>query len=131
MAVHRCAHHAKNAEIHHLWDILLLPRFVSPFTNRLLLFQPSCPFIVLTTETVFCIILLVWVYFCVPETKGVSIEAMDKVFGGNQGSVDLARMAEIRRRLGIDGGEFSLSEKGSKDVDRDGDKGVEVSHEEM
>lgn len=57
---------------------------------------------------------------------------MDKLFGGNQGSVDLARMAEIRRRLGIDhGGEFTLSEKGSKDVDRDGDKGVEVSHEEM
>ncbi|CAG8961353.1 hypothetical protein HYFRA_00013814, partial [Hymenoscyphus fraxineus] len=60
---------------------------------------------------VFCIILLVWVYFCVPETKGVSIEDMDKVFGGNQGSLDLSRMADIRRRLGIAGG-YSLSRDG-------------------
>lgn len=51
--------------------------------------------------TAFCIILLVWVYFGVPETKGVRIEEMDKLFGGNQGEADMRRIAGIRERLGI------------------------------
>lgn len=37
-----------------------------------------------------------------PETKGVGIEDMDKLFGGNQGEADLMRMRNIRRRLGLD-----------------------------
>jgi hypothetical protein len=44
------------------------------------------------------------VFFFVPETKGVGIEEMDKLFGGSQGEADVARMADIRRRLGIDFG---------------------------
>jgi hypothetical protein len=59
---------------------------------------------------VFCIILLVWVFFCVPETKGVRIEEMDKLFGGNQGEADMQRIADIRRRLGITGTRSSISE---------------------
>ncbi|KAJ6036514.1 hypothetical protein N7540_000793 [Penicillium herquei] len=51
---------------------------------------------------VFCIILGVWTYFCVPETKGVPIEEMDKLFGGNQGEADLRRIADIRTQLGVD-----------------------------
>jgi hypothetical protein len=50
---------------------------------------------------VFCVILVVWVYFFVPETKGRRIEEMDEIFGGNQGVEDMARIADIRRRLGI------------------------------
>jgi hypothetical protein len=50
---------------------------------------------------VFCVILGVWVYFCVPETKGVGIEEMDKLFGGNQGEADMQKIAEIRARLGM------------------------------
>ncbi|KAH8680743.1 sugar transporter [Xylariales sp. PMI_506] len=46
----------------------------------------------------FCIILFVWVYFFVPETKGVRIEEMDKLFGGNQGELDVNRMEAIRQR---------------------------------
>lgn len=49
----------------------------------------------------FCIILFVWVYFAVPETKGVRIEEMDKIFGGNQGEADMQRIRDIRSRLGI------------------------------
>lgn len=49
----------------------------------------------------FCVILFVWVLFFVPETKGVPIEEMDRLFGGNQGQEDLMRLAEIRTRLGI------------------------------
>jgi hypothetical protein len=48
---------------------------------------------------VFCVILGVWVYFCVPETKGVRIEEIDKLFGGNQSEADMQRIAEIRARL--------------------------------
>ncbi|KAK1483143.1 sugar transporter [Colletotrichum abscissum] len=49
----------------------------------------------------FCVILIVWVYFFVPETKGVRIEEMDKLFGGNQGEADMTRMAIIRQQLGL------------------------------
>ena len=52
-------------------------------------------------ESAFCIFLWVWVFFWVPETKGVRIEEMDKLFGGNQGEQDLQRIANIRERLGI------------------------------
>ncbi|KAJ5650916.1 Major facilitator-type transporter ecdD [Penicillium longicatenatum] len=49
----------------------------------------------------FCVFLIVWVYLFVPETRGIGIEEMDKIFGGNQGEADMIRMANIRRRLGI------------------------------
>jgi hypothetical protein len=55
-------------------------------------------------EPAFCIFLWVWVFFCVPETKGVRIEEMDALFGGNQGEQDLQRMDSIRARLGITNG---------------------------
>lgn len=45
-----------------------------------------------------------WVYFFVPETKGVRIEDMDKLFGGNQGAEDMQRIAVIRAQLGLGGG---------------------------
>ncbi|KAL4738628.1 general substrate transporter [Aspergillus similis] len=50
---------------------------------------------------IFCLILLVWVMMFMPETKGVPIEGMDRLFGGNTGQEDLMRMARIRDRLGI------------------------------
>jgi hypothetical protein len=56
-------------------------------------------------HTAFCLILLIWVWFFVPETKGVLIEEMDKLFGGNSGQQDLRRIADIRRRLGIISGD--------------------------
>jgi hypothetical protein len=80
-------------------------------------------------STVFCIILVVWVYFCVPETKGRRIEEMDEVFGGNQGVEDMRRIADIRRRLGITVSSESASDKPGSDIE---DKGanIEVSHHE-
>lgn len=52
--------------------------------------------------TAFCLILIVWVYFFVPETRGVRIEDMDKIFGGSDGEADMRRMAEIRQLVGLD-----------------------------
>ncbi|KAH7155917.1 sugar transporter [Dactylonectria macrodidyma] len=49
----------------------------------------------------FCLFLGVWVFFFVPETKGVRIEEMDELFGGNQGVEDMERITDIRLRLGI------------------------------
>ncbi|KAL4806395.1 sugar transporter [Aspergillus unguis] len=51
----------------------------------------------------FCIILWLWVFFFVPETKNVRIEQMDEIFGGSQGEQDRVRMAAIRERLGLGG----------------------------
>lgn len=58
---------------------------------------PSVP---LTSVIAFCVLILVWVYWFVPETKGVGIEDMDKIFGGNQGEHDMQRIEEIRAALG-------------------------------
>ena len=49
----------------------------------------------------FCILLIFWVIFLVPETKGVGIEEMDKLFGGSQGEADMNRMVAIRQSLGV------------------------------
>lgn len=78
---------------------------------------------------VFCLILIVWVYFCVPETKGLRIEEMDQIFGGNQGVEDMAMIEDIRRRLGIGsvGGGSMGSLEGEKGEEG---KAVEVSHHE-
>ncbi|KAH6887680.1 sugar transporter [Thelonectria olida] len=60
----------------------------------------------------FCLFLGVWVFFFVPETKGVRIEEMDKLFGGNQGEEDMQRMADIRLQLGIVDGEMAKDKIG-------------------
>ncbi|KAJ6078597.1 hypothetical protein N7467_008350 [Penicillium canescens] len=66
----------------------------------------------------FCVILFVWVMFFVPETKGVPIEEMDKIFGGNQGQADMQRITEIRNRLGIlSAEEMDLAKAKEADVD--------------
>jgi hypothetical protein len=66
----------------------------------------------------FCVILFVWVMFFVPETKGVPIEEMDKIFGGNQGQADMHRITEIRNRLGIlSAEEMDLDKTKEADVD--------------
>ncbi|KAK2590409.1 hypothetical protein QQS21_011914 [Conoideocrella luteorostrata] len=64
----------------------------------------------------FCVGLGVWVFFLVPETKGVLLEEMDKLFGGNQGTKDMEVICEIRSQLGL----FNESEgkpRNTKDID--------------
>ncbi|KAF7550240.1 hypothetical protein G7Z17_g5846 [Cylindrodendrum hubeiense] len=60
----------------------------------------------------FCLFLGVWVFFFVPETKGVRIEEMDKLFGGNQGVEDMERIANIRLQLGIVTGDMEKDNSG-------------------
>ncbi|CAH0051638.1 unnamed protein product [Clonostachys solani] len=44
---------------------------------------------------VFCILSSVWTFFCVPETKGKSLEEMDEVFGDRKSAQDVAVKEEI------------------------------------
>ena len=44
---------------------------------------------------------IVWVHFCLPETKGATLEEMDKVFGSRTGAEDAIMLAEARREIGL------------------------------
>ncbi len=73
-----------------------------PGTSVPILLTVNDGYVLMNIHVAFCAIIVVWVWFFLPETKGTRIEDMDKVFGGNQGSHDIQRMAAIRDRLGLE-----------------------------
>jgi hypothetical protein len=44
---------------------------------------------------------IAWVWFCLPETKGVSLEDMDKIFGSHTGAEDAVLLAQARADVGL------------------------------
>ena len=59
---------------------------------------------------------MIFVILVVPETKGLSLEEMDEVFGSvGVAAADQARMAEITKRLGLD----DEDDHEKRDVDSD------------
>jgi hypothetical protein len=50
---------------------------------------------------VFLAVGIVWVWFCLPETKGATLEEMDRVFGSRTGEEDAIMLAEARREIGL------------------------------
>ena len=48
---------------------------------------------------VFCLLSLVWSYFFVPETKGQTLENMDRIFGDHDGENDRRRKRDILHGL--------------------------------
>ncbi|KAK3716144.1 hypothetical protein LTR37_006589 [Vermiconidia calcicola] len=52
-----------------------------------------------TFFAIFCGLSAVWAFLAVPETKGRSLEDMDKVFGDNAGEADVQRRSAIMREL--------------------------------
>lgn len=44
---------------------------------------------------------MVWVHFQLPETKGATLEEMDRVFGSRTGAEDAILLAEARRDVGL------------------------------
>ncbi|KAK5264992.1 hypothetical protein LTR96_009791 [Exophiala xenobiotica] len=52
-----------------------------------------------TFFAVFCALSFVWAWFCVPETKGRSLEDMDRVFGDRAAVADKARRREILQEM--------------------------------
>lgn len=72
---------------------------------------------------VFCFLGGVWALLCVPETKGISLEQMDHVFGGHTARDDLTAKAEITQALAV-GRAPSVS--GSSDEKFHDDKNAET-----
>lgn len=50
----------------------------------------------------FCLLMFLWVWFLVPETRYKSLEEIDAVFGDNLGQADQERMREITLEIGLE-----------------------------
>lgn len=44
---------------------------------------------------------IIWVHFALPETKGATLEEMDRVFGSNAGAEDSVLLEQARRDVGL------------------------------
>lgn len=44
---------------------------------------------------------IIWVHFCLPETKGATLEEMDRVFGSRTGAEDSILLEQARRDVGL------------------------------
>jgi len=120
-SVYRCSHYIMYTQVDNFRHLLLLPRLVrATFFTEIHMAHQSI---------VFCVIFAAWVYF-VPETKGRRIKEMDEIFDGNQAVEDMARIADIRRRLGIIvfSSEISI-DKGSSDLEAK-EFNIEATHRE-
>ncbi|CAI6338046.1 unnamed protein product [Periconia digitata] len=65
---------------------------------------------------------MVWVHFQLPETKGTTLEEMDRVFGSRTGAEDAILLAEARRDVGLG---MTLAD----DAGKGGEKGVSTVEE--
>lgn len=63
---------------------------------------------------------IVWVWFCLPETKGVTLEQMDYVFHSHSGAEDAKMLAEARRDVGLDLEQEHNAEKAALEKDQGG-----------
>jgi hypothetical protein len=43
----------------------------------------------------------IFIFFCVPETKGKTLEEMDQVFGSHTSNEDLEEFAKVQERVGL------------------------------
>ncbi|KAF2690904.1 quinate permease [Lentithecium fluviatile CBS 122367] len=67
---------------------------------------------------------IVWVHFQLPETKGATLEEMDRVFGSRTGEEDALMLAEARREIGLN---FALEQEAIKAMEHGeqlGEKGT-------
>lgn len=58
----------------------------------------------------FCALSFVWGWFCVPETKGRSLEDMDRVFGDHAAVTDRTRRREIIKQMKQEDGRANKEE---------------------
>ena len=59
-----------------------------------------------------------WVYFCLPETKGATLEEMDRVFKSHSGEADAIMLAEARRDVGLNPEPETVNDKVALDNGR-------------
>jgi hypothetical protein len=70
---------------------------------------------------------IVWVIFVLPETKGATLEEMDRVFKSRTGAEDAIMLAEARREIGLS---LTLEEDAIIAV-KQGDQIPEKGHERV
>ena len=74
------------------------------------------PLLTFRLQQAFTFIGGLFVWFFVPETKGLSLEEMDEVFGSvGVAAADQQRMTEITKRIGLDAFDDDTLEKRDSD----------------
>jgi hypothetical protein len=71
----------------------------------------------------FCLLMFLWVWFLVPETRYKTLEEMDLVFGDNLGQIDQERMREIMSEIGL---EPAVHSSNNARASNDGQDGKEI-----
>lgn len=67
----------------------------------------------------FCLLMFLWVYFFLPETRYKTLEEMDEVFGDNSATVDRERMQEIMVEIGLEPVSQRIDERFSDEKNRE------------
>jgi uncharacterized membrane protein len=67
----------------------------------------------------FCLLMFLWVFFFLPETRYKTLEEMDEVFGDNSATVDRERMQEIMGEIGLEQTPHQIGERLSDEKDRE------------
>ncbi|OBT71322.1 hypothetical protein VF21_09129 [Pseudogymnoascus sp. 05NY08] len=67
----------------------------------------------------FCLLMFLWVFFFLPETRYKTLEEMDEVFGDNSATVDRERMQEIMAEVGLEQTPQQTGERLSDEKDRE------------
>ncbi|KAH6900458.1 general substrate transporter [Thelonectria olida] len=73
---------------------------------------------------------IVWIYFYLPETKGVTLEEMDRVFGSRTGEEDAIMLEQARRDVGL-GLEMSTNALKAKQLAQDNEETEASIHERV
>lgn len=74
---------------------------------------------------VFLAVGIAWVYFYLPETKGTSLEEMDRVFKSNTGERDAELMREAQRDVGLTDFLERMGAATGRDLEKNGSQYIE------
>ncbi|KAF7288752.1 MFS domain-containing protein [Mycena indigotica] len=72
--------------------------FIGLVTPIMMEYSPAGTFLTFATA---CFVAYLWATYTVPETAGVTLEDMDRVFGGDAGREDRVRRRELEEEMGL------------------------------
>ncbi|KAF7288772.1 MFS domain-containing protein [Mycena indigotica] len=72
--------------------------FIGLVTPIMMEYSPAGTFLTFATA---CFVAYLWATYTVPETAGVTLEDMDRVFGGDAGREDHVRRRELEEEMGL------------------------------